>query len=275
MYREKMGFTTGEFARLCGVKKHTLFHYDAIGIFSPALRGENGYRYYAPAQMETCNVLAALTELGVPLAEIRAYLDRRSPAELLALLEREQAALTRKLLRLGHIRRLMGRKAELTRQAMAVVPGRVATEEQPERWYVVTPAAGITDQERFVRVMARHLEYCAAHGVDSPYALGTLMPTDAARRGDWDGYVSCCTQVDVPPEGAELFTAPAGRYLTYCHAGSFDTVREGYVRLLAYADAHALTPGPWVLEDVLLDELCCKGYEQYLLKLSVPILDEI
>ena len=50
---------------------------------------------------------------------------------------------------------------------------------------------------------------------------------------------------------------------------------EEILETLAYADAHALTPGPWVLEDVLLDELCCKGYEQYLLKLSVPILDEI
>ena len=39
-------FTTGEFARLCGVSKHTLFHYDEMGVFSPSGRGENGYRYY-------------------------------------------------------------------------------------------------------------------------------------------------------------------------------------------------------------------------------------
>lgn len=275
MYRKQMGFTTGEFARLCGVKKHTLFHYDEIGIFSPALRGENGYRYYAPAQIEVFNVIAALKKLGVPLAEIRSYLDRRSPEELVALLDREQAALTQKLARLGHIRRLMGRKAELTRRAMVLTPGRVELEEQPDRWYVVTPADGLTDQEKFARVMARHLDYCAAHGVDSPYALGALMPTAAARRGDWDGYTSCYTQVDRPTQGVELFTAPAGRYLTYCHAGSFDTVREGYVRLLARADKQRLRLGPWVLEDVLLDELCCKGYDQYLLKLSVPVLDGI
>lgn len=30
--------TTGEFARLCGVSKHTLFHYDELGVFSPAVR---------------------------------------------------------------------------------------------------------------------------------------------------------------------------------------------------------------------------------------------
>ena len=89
MSQKKMGFTTGEFARLCGVKRHTLFHYDEIGIFSPALRGENGYRYYAPAQIEVFHVIAALKELGMPLAEIRSYLDRRSPAALLERLDRE------------------------------------------------------------------------------------------------------------------------------------------------------------------------------------------
>lgn len=275
MSQKKMGFTTGEFARLCGVKRHTLFHYDEIGIFSPSLRGENGYRYYAPAQIEVFHVIAALKELGMPLAEICCYLDRRSPAALLELLDREQAALARKLAGLERIRRLMGRKAELTRQAMALTPGRVELEDQPDRWYVVTPADGITDQEKFAHVMARHLEYCDAHGVDSPYALGTLMPTAAARRGDWDGYTSCYTQVDQPPAGVELFTAPAGRYLVYCHAGSFDTVREGYTRLFAHAGEKGLHLGPWVLEDVLLDELCCKGYDQYLLKLSVAVLGEI
>ena len=36
-----------DFARLCGTNKRTLHHYDQIGLFAPALRGENGYRYYS------------------------------------------------------------------------------------------------------------------------------------------------------------------------------------------------------------------------------------
>ena len=78
-------FTTGEFAALCGVTKHTLFHYDALGILSPARVGENGYRYYAPQQLEVFHVIETLRELDMPLSEIRAYLDRRSPGELVAL----------------------------------------------------------------------------------------------------------------------------------------------------------------------------------------------
>ena len=267
-------FTTGEFAALCGVTRHTLFHYDAIGIFSPAIRGENGYRYYAPVQIEVFQVIALLKELGMPLSEIKAYLDRRSPAQLLALLEEEEAALNEKLARLRRQRTFIRRKAELTRQAMAVCPGQVTVEEWPQRWYVATDAPGLTDAGKYAHILARHLEYCQAHGVESPYALGAILPVEAARRGDWGGYTHCYTQVDKPPRGVRSFSAPAGSYLTYCHAGSFDTVQEGYRRLLDWAEHHRLRLGERFWEDVLLDELTGKGYDQYLLRLSVPIFEE-
>ena len=47
-----MYFTTGEFARITGVTKHTLFHYDDIGLFSPEIKQDNGYRYYSVGQLE-------------------------------------------------------------------------------------------------------------------------------------------------------------------------------------------------------------------------------
>lgn len=269
MDQTEMRFTTGEFAALCGVTKHTLFHYDEIGIFSPAIRGENGYRYYAPAQVEVFQVISVLKELGMPLSEIRAYLDRRSPETLLALLEQEGKALTEKLTRLRRLRKLIHRKAELTRQALAACPGQVTVEEWPRRWYVATAAPGITDAGKYVHILARHLEYCQAHQVESPYALGAILPVEAARQGDWGGYTHCYTQVDRPVRGIRLLTAPEGQYLTYCHAGSFDTVQEGYRRLLDWADAHRLVLGKEFWEDVLLDELTAKGYDQYLLRLSV------
>ena len=39
-------FTTGQFARLHHLNKRTLHYYDEIGLFSPAFKGENDYRYY-------------------------------------------------------------------------------------------------------------------------------------------------------------------------------------------------------------------------------------
>lgn len=43
-------FTAGQFARLHQLNKRTLHYYDDIGLFSPAYKGENGYRYYTYQQ---------------------------------------------------------------------------------------------------------------------------------------------------------------------------------------------------------------------------------
>ena len=52
--------TTGEFAKLMKISKHTLFHYDEIGLFCPEALGENGYRYYSIYQMETLDTILLL-----------------------------------------------------------------------------------------------------------------------------------------------------------------------------------------------------------------------
>ena len=38
----KRYFKTGEFAKLCHIKKQTLFHYDDIGLLSPEIKTEKG-----------------------------------------------------------------------------------------------------------------------------------------------------------------------------------------------------------------------------------------
>ena len=72
---QKMYMTTGELARLMGITKETLFHYDEIGLFQPEIVKENGYRYYAIYQMEVLNTILLLRDLGMPLKEIKQYIE--------------------------------------------------------------------------------------------------------------------------------------------------------------------------------------------------------
>lgn len=44
--------TTGEFAKMLGVNKQTLLHYDDIGLLSPEYKSANGYRKYSYNQFE-------------------------------------------------------------------------------------------------------------------------------------------------------------------------------------------------------------------------------
>ena len=62
---------TGDFAKLCGVEKRTLFHYDELGLLKPISVHENGYRDYDKAQIEQMDMIKLLQASGYPLKEIK------------------------------------------------------------------------------------------------------------------------------------------------------------------------------------------------------------
>ena len=122
-------FTTGEFARICGVKKQTLFHYDDIGIFRPAITGENGYRYYSYTQIETFAVLMALRDLNVPLKEIKEHMDHRSPQALIQLLEERREEVDEMIRKLQWSKKFINTKIELTREGLHAPLGEIVFEK--------------------------------------------------------------------------------------------------------------------------------------------------
>ena len=52
--------TSGEFAKMSGVNKQTLFFYDKIRLFTPAFVDGQGYRYYTVSQMDNFFTILAL-----------------------------------------------------------------------------------------------------------------------------------------------------------------------------------------------------------------------
>lgn len=62
---------TKEFAKLCGVEKRTLFHYDEIGLLKPIIVRENGYREYAMEQLGHMDMIKIFQASGYSLAEIK------------------------------------------------------------------------------------------------------------------------------------------------------------------------------------------------------------
>ena len=81
-----------ELAKLFGLHPDTLRYYEEKGLLHPERR-ENGYRAYHIQDICTLNIIRAQRELGVPVEEIGAYLDRRSVAETLSFLDRQEELL--------------------------------------------------------------------------------------------------------------------------------------------------------------------------------------
>ena len=70
-------------------------------------------------QMETFDVIGMLRELGMPLAEIRNYLEQRSPEKFGVLLEQEEKVVREKMQRLREMQRWIGEKKRFLAQASA------------------------------------------------------------------------------------------------------------------------------------------------------------
>ena len=263
-------FTTGEFAALCNVTKHTLFHYDEIGIFSPELKSANGYRYYSAAQLDVFDVITILKELDMPLKEIKSYLDRRSPQELVILLEQEQQVIEKKLIRLQQIQKLIARKAEITRKACQIDTQRLMVVFAPTEYQIFTPFTGSTEREIAISI-SDHIAFCEEHQIYSSYAIGGIQTYDKIAAQNYLGYLGFYTQVESPPYGVPVHVKEQGYYLVGFHRGSYESSGESYQKMIHYLTDHNITPTSDFYEDVLLDELSVKGYDNYVLQLSIQI----
>lgn len=264
---ENQRFTTAEFARLCGVGKDTLFHYDEIGIFRPAHRGENGYRYYTYQQFEVFNIIWTLRELGMKLSEIKKYLDRRSPERFVELLEGQSARLEEKIRRLRSMQDFIRRKKSVTLSALQAEPGRVRLRRRPEAAALSTPVPAPAKRGGIPEALLDFYELCERNRV-LPHFIGGTIPASEIRKGNYLAYSRFYCTVETPsPDTARI---PEGEYAEVCTEG-YDGVAGAYAQLLTCLEQNDLEADGEFYEDTLLDELSVKGYENYLLMLSVRV----
>ena len=67
--------TIKEAAERCGESEHTIRYYCKEGLFPFATRDENGVRHFTEQDMEGINIVLCLRDTGMPLKEIRHYMD--------------------------------------------------------------------------------------------------------------------------------------------------------------------------------------------------------
>lgn len=88
----------GEVAKLHNINTQTLRYYDRIGLFKPKyIDEENQYRYYDIEQFVYLDVILFLKELGMPLNEIKDYIDNLSLSSTINLLKKQEEKLQQEI----------------------------------------------------------------------------------------------------------------------------------------------------------------------------------
>lgn len=262
-------FTTGEFAKLCHVKKQTLFHYDDIGLFSPEIIRENGYRYYSYQQIEVFEIISMLKELDMPLKEIKQYLDTRTPESLIQLLHEKQNEVENKIKELEWIKNYIITKTDITEEGLHAATERVSYVKMPEEYLITTDYSGKPDDKSMAAAITKHYNYCHDLGLYMIHSIGsTIRTSDMPTSGIYYSYAHIYTKVSgrIYPD---LHIKPAGTFAVIYHRNGFNTAFESYKTLLDDLLQKGYTPGEYFYEDTILDELSMCGYDNYMIKISV------
>lgn len=236
--------TTGEFAALCGTTKETLFHYDRVGILKPVWVGENGYRYYTPAQFFDFDVIRMLKYTGSSLKEIQEYFRDYDTERFLKICRERRREIEKKKKELEEISRFLEEAVKMTESALEEAYDVPELLYENEERLLVSPIEPSMEASIHTeaRILGEHMKKCEQCGVNFQVSLGTQMPREELLEGrstESSFFTRIPEGVRVPAQ-ADIHIKPEGYYAAVTHKGTYDSFDQGVRCLLDYIDRENL-----------------------------------
>ena len=269
---QKTYMSTGELAKLMGITKETLFHYDEIGLFRPAVVMPNGYRKYEIRQTELLNTILLLKELGMPLKEIRELLGNRSPEKMLKVFSEREQKIQEELTKLKNMKRWITNRKKRIQTGLQINPDEIRIQEFPERYYLYSSVENGNEEDSYKKInelITRFLE--SNPGFKSDYEVAYIQHGKNVESGIYDQYDNAVILLERRPQKLSYLTFPAGDYLTACHLGNWRTIGDTYQRMLVYIQEHELQVDSEYIERDLIDALSIDDPDSYMTEIAVRL----
>ena len=263
---------SGQFADICGVNKQTLLYYDKIGLFSPCLKDKNGFRYYAPEQVDTFHTILALREI-MPLSELKQYIQIRDKAHFQAVFERGVEKLTQQISRLEYERAMMLRKLDLVQEAVNAEESIIYPRYCPKESLKLSPdVCALQPGRGEPSAMGSIVQYRVEHNLSLGRGIGGILPSSWLESGKPNGTHCRWYYSELAPESPreEGFIKAAGNYMVYYHVGDYHTTYQVFPKLLDYARQNGFDIGEYIYEEPLADEIVEVDPSRYVTRISVP-----
>ena len=263
--------STGEFAKLCGVNKRTLFHYDDIGLLKPAFTDEKGYRSYSHRQLDVFLLINGLKELKFPLKDVREYMDSRTTRHMIDMANRELPHIQQEIEKLQDIRRMLEETIVMAEEGLAAEKGTFRLERHEAQRLIRSgpiaegdPSAGYLEWTNEFRQFDRLTQSDAAS------FIGTMMAVEDLLNAK-EPIVYFFVKTKSKRKGLSTFVKPKGMYAVGYHHGSYERLDDTYSDMLAWLERQKLSTGEFSYEEYLIDDVAVKDEEEYVTKIMIEI----
>jgi len=110
--------SVSEMAKLHGLSRQSLIHYDNIGLFKPRKTNEKGYRFYSKHQIPYLREICFLRSMGVGLEAIVTHFQERCPAKEIQLLHLQKQVINSQIAKLVKVREYLNQRVEIYEEAI-------------------------------------------------------------------------------------------------------------------------------------------------------------
>lgn len=255
-------FTTQEFADLCNVSKHTLFYYDKEDIFKPYYVNEKGYRFYSIYQYDTFLTILDLRKHNMSISSIKAYLDTKSPVNLLKLYDEEITKINQDIRFLQNLKKnILISKDEVSN---AYHHKNEFIYEDLEKEYIIVSAKPIARTYEGYNEVFR-----ANSNVEIESIFGLRISKDDVLINE----VNQKVEYYIRPlnKCKQAIIKEAGTYLVYYYEGLQEEIIKGYQKLVEYLDLHKIEGDSYFYEEQIIGDWCVSDPNNYIFKLSIRI----
>ena len=255
--------TTAQFAKLHGLNKRTLHYYDEIGLFSPACKGENGYRYYDYRQSMEFEYIRMLKDLHMSIEEIKEYESNPSSAGFLKIADTKLTEIEKEIQRLRMTADSLQRRKEQLLLCERVESLEIRLEKQNECTVSTIP---YPHGDASIAVLFHHMMNAFGAQQLRDLNMGCFLSLDKVQNRNLDSYDGLFTTAILPD--TEPMVIPKGTYLCGYIKGDWQRIPQLYEAMCTYAEQHdiMLSGAAW---EIGLNEFAISSMDAYVTKIMI------
>lgn len=258
-------FTAGQFAKLHNINKRTLHYYDEMGLFSPSIKKDNGYRYYSYLQSPDLEILLTLRELHMSIEDIQNFLVHKSKETFIELIDKKECEINDSIKQLKKIKELLiDKKSQLLIPLQEDLSAISVVYCEKENLLLSQPFHGTFDDSD-IAILVKHTQELRHHRIFN-YHYGSMFCIDDYKNNNEK---ECFfTKVDHPTKNKNLFIKKEGTYLRAFCIGDWDLLADTYERIFDYAKKHNLNCTGYAFEEGI-NEMTLNNMDEYITQILV------
>ncbi|KZL94012.1 MerR family transcriptional regulator [Clostridium magnum] len=265
----KKYLSIGDFSKLSSIARKNLIYYDDIGILKPVFVKENGYRYYSYNQLDEVTIIMALKDLGIPLKEIKNYIENVSPDNFIDLISIQKQKILEELNRLNQMNYIIEQRTNNIPVISNIDCDKILLENFNEELLFLGPEIKF-DINSFDEDFIDFLDYSKNKKLVYGYPLGVYVNYEEVANDNIKTY-RYFYKISSDMDYVEKIIKPAGLYIIAYDNSYLAEDAKIFNKINKFIEENHLSACGNVYIENISDEIITKNPDKYYSKISIQV----